>query len=394
MLRVGLVGCGGRGTGAALQALRAEDGTVVLTAVADMFADRIESSLSGLRQALGEEQAGRIQVSPEHTFVGFDACAKLIASDVDVVLLATPPHFRPAQLSAAIAADKHVFCEKPMAVDAPGVRSVMETVEEARRRRLSLVSGFCWRYNVRHRALFERLHAGALGRVQTVYTTYNASPIYTNPRKGTWSDMEWQLRNWHHFHWLSGDSIVEQACHSLDKMAWAMNDVPPLSCVAVGGRQARRGPESGNVFDHFAVTYEYADGVKGFHMSRQMENCAFENNDYITGERGIATINGWAPLHTIAGPEPWTYEGEGNDMYQQEHDELFAAIRADQPRNDGDWMARSTLLSIMGRMASYTGRVITWDEALASNERLGPAEYALGALDVDPVAVPGRTEFV
>ena len=227
-IKVGLVGCGGRGTGAAHQALQAENGTVVLTAVADLFQDRMDSSLKALQDALGEN-ADRLQVDEDHRFLGFDAFEKLLATDVDVVLLATPPHFRPQHLAAAIAAGKHVFAEKPFAVDAPGVRSVLETAALAKSKNLALVSGFCWRYNERHRALFERVHDGAIGDLRAVYTTYNTTPNGERPRQEGWSDMEWQIRNWFNFLWLSGDHITEQACHSLDKMAWAMQDVAPLS---------------------------------------------------------------------------------------------------------------------------------------------------------------------
>ena len=403
VLRVGLIGCGGRGTGAALQALRAEKGTVILTAVGDVFADRIEPALAAIRKdlrtaddgtELPESAAAAVQVQPESCFSGFDAFQHVIDSGIDVVLLATPPHFRPQHLAAAVAAGKHVFCEKPIAVDAPGVRSVLATAALAKEKQVALVSGFCWRYNVRHRAFFEEVHSGALGELQTFYSTYNTGTIGGRPRKEGWSDVEWQLRNWHHFLWLSGDHIVEQAVHSLDKMGWAMRDVPPISAVAVGGRQARTGPESGHIFDHFGVTYEYAGGVKGFHMCRQQDGCSNENDDYLTGTEGRGLIRNWAPLHEISGKRTWRYEGEGNDMYQQEHDELFASIRAGKPINDGEWMAKSTLLAILGRMAAYTGATITWEQALASEERLGPPTYELGALEVGAVPVPGRTRFL
>jgi len=394
VIKVGLIGCGGRGTGAAYQAINSEQGTVRLVAMADVFQDKLEASLSNLKRYLGEERAHLADVAPDRRHVGFGAAERLIASDVDVVLLATPPHFRPAHLRAAVQAGKHVFTEKPMAVDGPGVRSVLETAALAKQTQRSLVCGFCWRYNVRHRALYERVLDGAVGDIQAVYSTYNATPLGTSPRKPGWSDTEWQLRNWQHMTWLSGDHITEQAVHSLDKMGWVMGDVPPLSCTAVGGRQARTGAETGNVYDHFSVTYDYANGAKGFHMSRQMANCSNDNSDYVWGTKGTATVKGWSDTHEITGPDAWTYEGEGNDMYQQEHNELFASIRAGKPMNDGVWMARSTLLAIMGRMAAYTGQTITWEQALNSTERLGPERYAFASMDVEPVAIPGRTKFV
>ncbi len=394
VLRVGLVGCGGRGTGAALQALSAEDGTVVLVAMGDAFADRLDSSHANLLNALGQERAGRVQVDAEHRFVGFDAFKQVMDSDIDVVLLATPPHFRPEHLRYAVEHDLHVFTEKPMAVDGPGVRHVHETCELASAKGLALVSGFCWRSNVRHRAFYERIHDGAIGDLRAVYSTYNATPLGTNPRQDGWTDMEWQLRNWQHFDWLSGDHLVEQAVHSIDKQGWTFKDTPPLQCTAIGGRQAREGAERGNIYDHFSVTYDYPEGVKAFHMCRQMANCSNENSDYIYGAKGTAEINGWANQHIITGPDAWRYEGPGNDMYQAEHDELFASIRAGSPRDDGTWMLRSTMLAIMGRMAAYTGQTITWDQAWNSAERLGPETYRWdGELSFAPVPIPGRTKF-
>jgi predicted dehydrogenase len=206
--------------------------------------------------------------------------------------------------------------------------------------------------------------------------------------------MEFQLRNWQHFNWLAGDHVVEQAVHSLDKLGWVMGDEPPLRVTAVGGRQAREGAETGDIYDHFAAHFEYADGVRGFHMSRQIARCSNDNSDRIYGSTGVASIDTGGVGHRIEGERPWAYEGEGNDMYQAELDELFRSIRAGEPINDGEWMARSTLLAIMVRMAAYTGQTVSWDEALNSEQRLGPAAYAFGDLAVDPVPVPGRTKPV
>ena len=393
-LKVGLVGCGGRGTGAAQNALEAEDGTVVLTAVGDVFADKIDGCLKALSEALGERQ-DRVRVEPDRRFTGFDAYKQVIDSGVDVVLLCTSPHFRPQHLRYAIEKGKHVFCEKPVAVDAPGVRSVLETVEMARGKKLALKSGFCWRSYAPHLETYRRLHDGAIGAIRAFYSTYNTSPVGTHPRKKGWSDLEFQIRDWQHFVWLSGDHVVEQAIHSLDKQAWLFHDEPPKSVVAVGGRAVPSAEERGNVWDHFGATFDYGDGVKAFHMCRQWDGCAGENHDYYYGEKGTAVIRGWDPWHAIeAGGETWTYPGPWNDMYQAEHDALFAAIRSGTELNEGVSMTRSTLLAIMTRMAAYTGRVITWEEALNSKERLGPEEYELGPpLAVAPIAIPGKTPF-
>jgi myo-inositol 2-dehydrogenase / D-chiro-inositol 1-dehydrogenase len=399
-LRVGLIGCGGRGTGAANNALRADPNTI-LTAMADVFEDRLNNSL----QSLTKEHGDRVKVDPDHRFVGFDGYRKVIDSGVDVVLLATPPGFRPYHLKAAVAAGKHVFSEKPMAVDAPGVRTVLEVAEQARRKRLALVSGFCWRYNAGERAIMQRIHDGAIGQPLSLQNTYNTGPIWVNRRRPEWTDMQYQMRNWYYYGWLSGDHITEQAVHSLDKMAWAMQDVPPERCVAHGGRQVRTGDEFGHIFDHFSVVYEYENGARGYHFCRQQPGCANDNSDYFIGSNGVARIHAFGPL-VISGANPWRFRGDRPDMYQVELDEMIASIRAGTPINDGVWMAHSTLLAIMGRMAAYTGQIVTWEQALHSNEDL--VKFALKQDDrpgdprfdwdlnlrVPPVAMPGRTPLV
>ncbi len=384
-IRVGLIGCGGRGTGAGTQALDADPG-VVLVAMGDMFEDQLTASLGRLQAHAPQ----RVRVPPDAQFTGFDAYRRVIESDVDVVILTTPPHFRPAHLAAAVEAGRHVFCEKPMAVDATGVRQVIQTTEYARQKRLNLVAGFCWRYSFPERATYQRIHDGAVGGVVSVHTTYHASPLGVHPRRDGWTDMEWQLRNWWHFRWLSGDHIVEQACHSIDKINWAMNGVMPVRASAIGGRLMRTGAESGNVYDHFTVIFEYTDGARCFHTCRQMPNCNYDNTDYIIGTNGTCAVNGWAPSHVIRGETPWVYEGEHPNMYQVEHDELFASIRNGTPINDGSWMTQSTMMAILGRMAAYSGQTVSWDEALNSAEDLTPTAYVLGKLDVPPVAVPGH----
>jgi len=395
-LRIGIVGCGGRGTGAAAQALTADSNTTI-TAMGDLFADRFDSSLSGLNEHFGESAKDRIRVDAAHRFVGFDAYRKVIDSGVDVVILTTPPGFRPQHLKAAIEAGKHVFCEKPVAVDAPGIRSVLASAAEAKRRNLAIVCGFCWRYSDAERATFKQVHDGAIGDLVTVHSTYHTGTLGRRPRQPEWSDMEFQLRNWWHFTWLSGDHLVEQAVHSVDRLAWATNDKLPARCVALGGRAARSGPEHGNVFDHFTVIYEYDDGTRCFHTTRQIDGCPSDNTDYIHGTKGSVLVDSWKPAHVasdLAGKVVWSYDGPRRDMYQVEHDELFASIRAGQPINNGEWMARSTMMAIMGRMAAYTGQTITWEQAMGSQEDLSPKQYELGELPVAPVAIPGQTRFI
>jgi myo-inositol 2-dehydrogenase / D-chiro-inositol 1-dehydrogenase len=384
-IKVGLVGCGGRGTGAAQNALDADAG-VVITAMGDCLKDRFDSSYDELKKSHGD----RIQVSKDHQFIGFDAIDKVLAADIDVILLATPPHWRPMQIAKSIAAGKHTFAEKPMGVDAPGVRSIMESSKLAKQKKLSLMSGFCWRSSLPERAIYERIHDGAIGAIRTVYATYNGSPNAFVDRKPAMSDMEWQIRNWYHYLWLGGDHIVEQACHSVDKLNWAMNNEVPLRCWAIGGRQQRSNEHPGNIYDHFSVTYEYKDNRRAFLMARQWEGCANDNTDWVYGEKGIARINGWGPEHWIKGEKDWRYEGETKDMYTHEHEEFFAGIRSGKPRFDGDWMSQSTLMAIMGRMAAYTGKMVSWEEALNSQERYGPTEYAMGPVETTPVPRPGK----
>lgn len=391
-LKVGLIGCGGRGTGAANQALNA-DKNVVLTAMGDVFEDQLKRSLA----TITKEVPNKVQVDPEHQFVGLDAYQKVINSGVDVVLLATPPGFRPTHLQAAVAAGKHIFSEKPVATDAPGVRSVLASVEEAKKKKLALVAGFCWRYNLAERALFEKLHEGAIGDIRALYGTYYTGPVKPMPpatdRKPGVTDLEWQLRNWYNFVWLCGDGLVEQAVHAVDWIAWAMNDVPPLKAVAVGGRQVPA--HGGNIYDHFEINYEYADDVRAFLGCRQQANCYNDNTCTFFGSKGIGREVGFNGMPSTKGETNWRYKGARPDMYQIEHDEMFASIRAGNPINNGVRLAHTTMMAIMGRMAAYTGKDITWEEALNSQEHLVPEHLSWNMkLDVPPTAIPGRTRFV
>lgn len=390
-LKVGLIGCGGRGSGAASQALTA-DKDVVLTALGDAFPEPLQSCLDGLKKAHGD----RVKVGPETSFVGLDAYQKVIDSGVDVVLLATPPGFRPQHFKAAVAAGKHIFCEKPVATDAAGVRTVLEAVKASKEKPMSVVSGFCWRYELARREFYKRIHDGAIGDIQAIYATYYTGAVKPMPpesdRKPGIGDLEWQMRNWYNFVWLSGDGLVEQACHSIDKCAWAMQDTPPAKAVAVGGRQTPN--NQGNIFDHMFVTYEYENGTRVFVGQKQIGNSYSDNSDYLMGTLGTARIAGWgAPV--ILGKNRWRYSGEKTDMYQREHDELFASIRSGNFKNDGDWMARSTLMGIMGRMAAYTGQEVTWEQAMNSKEQLVPENLDWKMkLPIAPTAIPGTSRLI
>ena len=389
-LKVGLIGCGGRGTGAALQALQA-DPDAVLTAMGDVFEDRLNESY----QELIKEANDKVKVNNQNKFVGFDAYIKVIQSGVDVVLLATPPAFRPDHLIAAIDAGKHVFCEKPVAVDAPGVRKVLTAAKKAQEKRLSLVSGFCLRYDLANRAIFGKILNGDIGDIKTVSTFRNGGELWYKPRQPNWSNMTDQMRNWYYYNWLSGDFIVEMAVHSLDMMSWAMGDKMPVKATGTGWRQVRVDNKYGNIYDHFAVEYEYANGAKGFHFTRQQQNTSSRNSVEILGTEGTALIN-VNRNQEIRSKTPWKYTGPKNDMYQTQHDELFASIRNGKPMNDGEWMANNTMLAIWGRMVAYTGQTLTWEQALNSNEVLGPKteDYSWDFnWVVPPVAKPGITKF-
>ncbi len=366
-LKIGLVGCGGRGTGAADQALQA-DYDMVLHAVADVLPEQAEKSI----QMLGDKHAGRASVPNERRFIGLDGYKKLIEV-CDVVILASPPGFRPEHMQATVAAGKHMFCEKPMAVDSVGYRVALDAIRKAKEKKLSVVAGFCWRRSASRVEAFKRLHEGQIGDVTSIFSSYYTGPVKpmvpASTRKPEWSDVEWQVRNWYNFSWLSGDGLVEQAVHSVDKIGWAMKDADPVACFATGGRQIPS--EGGNIFDHFHVAYEFPNDVICHLGCRQIKGCSNQNGDIIRGTKGSLII-GRGDKPFMEGEAKWRFRGDEKNMYQVEHDELFAAIRKGEPINDGDWMLHSTLLGIMGRMAAYTGKRVTWEDAVNGTEDLAP----------------------
>jgi predicted dehydrogenase len=391
VIRIGLIGCGGRGTGAASQALQA-DSNVKLVAMADAFEDKLESSLMTL--LANESIANKIDVAPERRFTGFDAFRQVIEC-CDVVLLCTPPQFRPIHLRAAVDAGRHVFAEKPCAVDAPGVRSVIATCDEAKKKNLSVVSGLCLRYDYGFKETVRRLHDGAIGEIHTLQANDYRGPIKASPRQPGWSDMTWQMRNWYYFTWLSGDFNVEQHVHFLDVCAWVMKNEYPVRAIGMGGRQARTEPQFGHIYDHFSIVYEFANGARLFSNCRQQSGCKNELSASAVGSHGRALLSEHRNGLTIHSDKDWGYDGPEKNMYQVEHDELFSSIRSGRPINNGEYMAKSTLLALMGRMAAYTGQQITWDMALNSKEDLSPPKYDWDVpLPVPPVAVPGVTKFV
>lgn len=377
-IRVGLIGCGGRGSGAAVNAMKADQG-VRIVALADLF----PKSMDSCRNSLSKGHAEQFQVQDEQCFDGFDGYKKLLATDVDVVLLASPPHYRPDHMEAAVAAGKQIFCEKPVATDPTGVRRVEAACKLADEKGLNVVSGLCWRYDKGLKQTVAKIHDGAIGRVISTQVNYLTGPVWTRPKRPGESEMEYQCRNWYYFNWLSGDHIAEQFIHSLDKALWLQHDDPPLRAYGVGGRQRRSDKTQGDIYDHFSVVYEWADGTKTHAHTRQISGCMNDVEDYVYGTEGSARLI----KHQIEGERPWKFTGDKVQMHQAEQNEFFKAIRGDRERiNNGTYMCRSTLLAILGREVCYTGRAMTYDILANSPQDLRPKAYEWG--DAPKVEVP------
>jgi predicted dehydrogenase len=334
---------------------------------------------------LKKQFPNKVDVAADHQYLGFDAGEKLIReSGVDVVILAEPPHFRPQHLKAAIDAGKHVFCEKPVAVDAPGVRSVLATAEEAKKKNLNIVSGLCWRYAPGVQETMKRVLDGAIGDIVSIQETYLADPLSFRPRQPNWTEMEFQMRNWQYFVWLSGDFNNEQHVHSLDKAAWALREATPLRAWGLGGQQVRD-PRTGDVYDHHAVTYEYPNGVRVHSYCRQIPGCAWDVNDLVFGTKGRASLLEFR----IDGEKKWRYKGNTafGRMYDAEHEALFGAIRSGKTINNGLHMAQGSMMAFLGRYVDFTGQTITWDEAINSPQTFVPSKYAFDGI---PPVLPGK----
>lgn len=389
IIRVGVIGCGGRGTGAATDSLRAHPYARVV-ALADLMPDRLASSRAHL--AGDDELAERVLVKDDACYTGFDAYRRLLERpDVDLVIIAGPPGFRPAQVEAAIDAGKHVFMEKPVAVDPAGVRRVIAAARKADAKGLCIVAGTQRRHERCYQEAMRRIADGQIGEIRSARCYWNQGGLWVHPRKPEYSDMEWQCRNWLYFTWLSGDHIVEQHIHNLDVANWALG-AHPLRCLGVGGRQARTAPEYGNIYDHFAIEYEYPEGVSVLSMCRQIDGCPSRVEEVIVGTDGTCiTRPGFA---RIDGRNPWRFEGENLNPYVQEHVVLLSAIANGRQVNEGVRVAESTLTAIMGRMAAYTGQSVSWEQASDSALDLTPPTLAFGDLPVAEVAIPGRTKLV
>jgi predicted dehydrogenase len=320
-------------------------------------------------------------------FSGFDAFRKVIDSDVDVVLIAAASRFHPQFLKAAIDAGKHVFVEKPHAVDVPGLHVVEKTVEDARKKGLAVVSGLCWRYDLAVRETMKRIQDGAIGDIMAIEETYLRTPYRLTRRDPQWTELEWQLRNWYHFCWLSGDDILQSLIHNLDKTGWAMGEEPPVAAFGLGGRSSIVEPNLGDQFDNASIAYEYANGVRVYGFSRAQAGVFNQTADMILGTKGQAHMPSRCKI-VVGGETVWEWDRKQPkpSMYDVEHKELFESIRSGKPINNGLYMVRSTMLAILGRMVAYTGRRLTWEEAMKTEESLGPAQLSW---DSEPPVKPG-----
>jgi myo-inositol 2-dehydrogenase/D-chiro-inositol 1-dehydrogenase len=384
-IKVGVIGCGGRGTGAVQDALGSGAQGVTLVAMGDMFQDRLDESLARLKKG---KFADQLDVA-DRTFVGFDAFEKVLATDANYIILATPPGFRPQHLMAAVAAGKNIFTEKPVAVDGAGIRTVLEVYEEAKKKGLGIGAGTQRRHQTSYIETLKRVQDGSIGTIVSARAFWNQGPLWNKKREASWTDMEWQLRNWLYFTWLSGDHIVEQHVHNLDVINWAMNG-HPVRAVGMGGRQVRISPEYGHIYDHHAIDYEYADGMHMMSMCRQIGGCANEVAEHLQGTTGRAHMSNGD--NSITGKKAWQFEkGQDSRPYVQEHTDLIASLRSGKPYNELKAVAESTLTAIMGRMSTYTGKAVTWEQALNSKETWAPSTLAMGPVPMPPVPMPGST---
>ncbi|MFC1541396.1 Gfo/Idh/MocA family protein [Candidatus Latescibacterota bacterium] len=378
MLKAGLIGCGGRGTGAARDFLSAGP-NLQITALGDVFKDRLDSARNNIQKEKGQT------VPEENCFVGFDAFQNVIDSDVDIVLLATPPHFRPEHFAAAVAAGKHVFMEKPVAVDPVGIKSIIESAGQAKTKNLCVVTGTQRRHQREYVETYSRVAGGAIGDIVAARCYWNQNQLWFNEKRPGWSDMEWMIRDWVNWSWLSGDHIVEQHVHNIDVVSW-FTGMHPVKAVGFGGKAHR---VTGDQYDFFSIDFSMENGMHVHSMCRQINGCENNVSEFVVGTEGSTNCSDtiWNPDGTVA----WKFEGQKGAPYVQEHIDMVTAIRTSEPINEAQNTAESTLVGIMGRISAYTGQETTWQEMMDSDLRLGPTEYALGDVDVPrTVPVPGE----
>lgn len=398
VIRIALIGCGGRGTGACVQALSTKQ-NVQLVAMADAFRDRLDSSYQNILEAL-EDKKTRVQVKEENKFTGFDAYKKAIAL-ADVVILATPPGFRPIHFEEAVGQGKHIFMEKPVATDPAGVQRVLAAAEKAKAKKLNVVVGLQRRYQASYRELIKRVHDGAIGEILSAQAWWNNDGVWVHPRQAGWTEMEYQMRNWYYFVWLCGDHITEQHIHNLDVINWAM-EAYPVRAQGMGGREVRKGKDYGQIYDHHYVEFQYGNGTILNSQCRHQKGTMSKVDELLIGTKGRVYCDA-ARIADNKGNTIYQFDKKlENQPYQNEHDELFAAIaKGDYKFWDAERGARSTMTSILGRMATYSGQNVEWDKAINSGINIMPATYAFDAMpsvvpDADgnyPVPEPGITKF-
>ena len=395
-LKIALIGCGGRGSGAVKDAISAKGSNVKLIAMADAFRDHLDAKLADLKQ----EFADRIDVSPDRQFIGFDAYKQALATDADLVILATPPGFRPIHFEAAVKAGKHIFTEKPLATDAPGVRSILAANEIAKQKKLAVGVGLQRHHQVGYNESLKRYKDGAIGEFVAGRAYWNGTRPWCHRRldlqtelgHSTLSEMEYQMRNWYYFVWICGDHIVEQHIHNLDVINWFKGD-HPIRAVGMGGSQIARTPDDGEIFDHHCVEFEYADGSRMFSQCRHQKNTWSQVSEHIHGTKGALHLDGGGNRYTIENPgqDGWRYRsrsatGSDPSPYVIEHEDLQAAIKSGTTYNEIDFGAASTMTAILGRLATYSGNPVTWDEAMKSNISVVPKEFSFEA---NPPTLPG-----
>jgi len=398
VIKLGLIGCGGRGSGAAVQAMNTMGGEVKLVAMGDVFDDRVQGAFRGIKS----QHPNKVDVSKERMFSGFDNYKGVLASDVDMVILATPPGFRPLHFEAAVKAGKHVFMEKPVAVDAAGVRRVLAANEEAKKKDLAVAVGLQRRHEPRYKETIQRIQDGAIGDIVLARAYWNGSTPWVRQRQANMTEMEYQMRNWYYFNWLCGDHIVEQHIHNLDVINWIMNGYP-VSGQGQGGCQVRKGVDYGETFDHHFVEFTYKSGATMLSQCRHIPNCWNAVSEHVHGTKGSADVSG-AKIVDLNGKVLFNYGRGGGDGHQQEHHDLFADLRAGKRPNEGEWGALSTMTAIFGRMLTYSGQKLTWEEALNSQVAAADYDKITSLKDAPPVMpdkdlmyqvpVPGVTKVV
>lgn len=368
-IKIGLVGCGGRGTEATMQALNTQGGDLKVVALGDMFADRVQGSYRGLKGRYSD----KIDVPQDRQFVGFDAYKQVLATDCDLVILATPPGFRPLHFAAAVDAGKHVFMEKPVAVDAGGVRSVLASAQKAKEKSLAVAVGLQRRHERKYMETVKALHDGAIGDIVLARAYWNGNKPWVRQRQKEWTELEYQLRNWYQFAWICGDHIVEQHIHNLDVINWVMNSYP-TKAQGQGGAQHYIGKDYGEIFDHHFVEFTYGNGATCLSQCRHIPNCWDSVSEHVHGTKGFCDVSG-SKIYSADGKVIHNFGDLGGGGHQQEHHDLFADLRAGRIPAEGEWGAKSSFTAILGRMATYSGKALNWDEALAKGTDLASVDW-------------------